>query len=160
MRLISRIGAGAVDDPEYGHFEPDEDGAFAFPDELSDRLHRFHHRREAMWETEDERSRRLNGAELARRRDPETLFSVVASIADAMKQLSSNQSGGAQGAPNPDVAALALQVEALTAQLAALQAQPAAPAEDGDVPDVAVPAETEPVAKSPRIRGKAAPAES
>jgi hypothetical protein len=157
MRLYSRLGAGAVDDPVHGHFEPDEDGGFPLPDELAGRLHKFHHRREAMWETEDERSRRLNGAELARRRDPETLFSVVASIADAMKQLSSNQAGSA---PNPDVADLAAQVKALTEQLAALQAQPPAPAGDDSGPAPAVPAEPEPAAKSPRARGKAAPAES
>lgn len=154
MRLYSRIGAGAVDDPVHGHFEPDENGAFPFPDELSDRLRSFHHRREAMWETEDELSQRLNGAELARRRDPETLFSVVASIADAMKQLSSNQAG----APNPDVAALASQVEALTAQLAATQAQSAPPAEGDGEP--AAPADPEPAAKPARARGKAAAAEN
>jgi hypothetical protein len=156
MRLYSRIGAGAVDDPVHGHFEPDENGAFPFPDELSDRLRAFHHRREAMWETEDELSQRLNGAELARRRDPETLFSVVASIADAMKQLSSNQAGAV---PGPDVTDLAAQVKALTAQIAAIQAQSpvAAAAGDDGVPAAAEPV---PAAKSARPRGKAGPADS
>ena len=39
MRLYSRTGAIAVDDPQYGHIVPADDGGFDLPGPLSDRLH-------------------------------------------------------------------------------------------------------------------------
>ena len=35
MRLYPRGAVGAVDDPEFGHFEPEDDGGFDFPGPLS-----------------------------------------------------------------------------------------------------------------------------
>ncbi|MFD0393338.1 hypothetical protein ACFQ3Z_16020 [Streptomyces nogalater] len=70
MRLYSRMGVTALDDPEYGNFQADETGAFDFPDGVSDRLHGFHYRGKPMWETDIERQNRLINEELERRKDP------------------------------------------------------------------------------------------
>lgn len=121
--LFSRISAGSVRDPEYGDFEPrEEDGAFDFPDELSERLHRVHFRGRAAWETAEERVRRLHGEESDRRRDPESLYTAVSEIAAVTKHLA-----GLQPAPavQPDVTALEAQVAELQAKLAAAEAGPA-----------------------------------
>lgn len=80
MRLYSLTNASGVDDPEYGHIAPEDDGGFDFPDDLSDRLIRVHLRGRKMWETEIERQQRLNLAEQQRLRDPATLY-------DAMERL-------------------------------------------------------------------------
>jgi hypothetical protein len=77
MRLYTRTGATALDDPEYGHFEASPDGGFDFPDDLSDRLHRFHVRGRPSWETDVERQHRLMAEEMERRRDPATLMDAV-----------------------------------------------------------------------------------
>lgn len=128
-RLFSLMNAGAVDDPVYGHFEPDPDhGGFDFPDELSDQLHSTHHRRKPAWETEVERGERLHGEEHARRRDPETLYNAVADIANITKQLAGLRLDGAQGAPDAGVTELSEQVKILTARLAVLEGQPDKPA--------------------------------
>jgi hypothetical protein len=118
-RLYSRMHAGAIDDPEYGHFEPDPDhGGFDLPDELSDRLHSFHHRGKPGWESEIEQDERLHGEESARRRDPETLYNAVAGIAGIAAQLAALQAGGVPDAAKGEVAKLTAEVEALRAQLA------------------------------------------
>lgn len=123
MRLYSRNGAKSVSDPEYGYWGPDADdesrrpdaeGGFDFPDELSDRLVRFHHRGRPLWETEEQRSKRLLGEETARRRDPQTLYNAVEDIASITKQLAGIQLGNAQ---SPDVAAMKAEIEALREQL-------------------------------------------
>jgi hypothetical protein len=77
MRLYTRTGAIALDDPEYGHFDADENGGFDFDDDLSDKLHRFAFRGKPAWETEVERQQRLATEELERRRDPATLQALV-----------------------------------------------------------------------------------
>lgn len=115
-RLHSRMNAGAVDDPEYGHFEPDPDhGGFEFPDEMSDRLAGFHHRGKPVWETEEQRGERLHGEDLARRRDPAMLYDAVGGFSDALNKL--------RAGPDPEVAALTAQVKALTERLAAMEGQ-------------------------------------
>src|SRR5580698_6241400 len=77
-RLFSRMNAGAVDDPQYGHFVPDPaHGGFDLPDELSDRLAGFCHRGKPAWETEEQRGERLHGEDLDRRRDPAMLYDAV-----------------------------------------------------------------------------------
>jgi hypothetical protein len=120
VRLYSRASAGAIDDPAYGHFEPDEDhGGFDLPDELADRLHSMHVRKKPMWETEMERDERLHGEESARRRDPETLYNAVADIANVTKQLAGLQLGAHD---EPQVAKLTAEVETLRKQLAEAQA--------------------------------------
>jgi|ERR1700722_9402801 len=129
MRLYAIRGdVPAVTDPEYGHFTEDKDGGyFDFPDELSDRLSRFAHRRRKIWETQEERDARLHGQELARRRDPESLYTAVSGMAELTKKLAGMQLDGRPAAEDPGVAALAEQVRALTARLAELEGQSASP---------------------------------
>lgn len=86
MRLYSRTGAIALDDPEFGHIEPNEHGGFDFPDDLSDRLHRRHTRGNPDWETEVERAQRLGREEMIRRQDPATLLSVVEQFMQATQK--------------------------------------------------------------------------
>jgi hypothetical protein len=88
-RLFSLADAGAVDDPEFGHYEPEGDGSFDFPDELSGRLHRLRHRGRPAWETEMERMDRRHGEDLARRRDPAMLYDAVGEFSGALKQFAS-----------------------------------------------------------------------
>lgn len=98
-RLYSLADAGAHDDPEFGHFEPDpEHGGFSFPDEVSDRIGRSWCGGRRQWETETERSVRLHGEESARRRDPETLYNAVAEIAKVANMLAALQLGAATAA--------------------------------------------------------------
>lgn len=80
MRLYTRTGATALDHPEHGHFDADENGAFDFPDEVSDGLHSFHAGGKPMWETDVERQHRLMQEELERRKDPATLLDAVEQI--------------------------------------------------------------------------------
>ena len=88
MRLYTRTGAVALDDPEYGHFEAGPDGGFDFPDELSDRLHKFAIRGKPAWETDIERQHRLMAEELERRRDPATLMEAVQQLVNAARTVS------------------------------------------------------------------------
>lgn len=88
MRLYSRTGATALDDPEYGHFDANDDGGFDFPDDLSDRLHGFHAAGRPMWETDVERQQRLIAEELERRKDPATLLDAVQQLVQAAKTVS------------------------------------------------------------------------
>lgn len=83
MRLYTRTGATALDDPEYGHFEADEQGGFDFPDDLSDKLHRFSVRGRPAWESDIERQNRLIAEELERRKDPATLLQAVEQLVAA-----------------------------------------------------------------------------
>jgi hypothetical protein len=86
MRLYSRTGVTALEDPEFGHFDADpETGGFDFPDEVSDRLHSFHMRGQPMWETDVERQQRLITEELDRRKDPATLLSAVEQLVQAAR---------------------------------------------------------------------------
>jgi hypothetical protein len=88
VRVFSRTNAGAIDDPVYGHFEPDPDhGGFDLPDELSDHLLSVHVRKKPAWEDEAGRNDRLHGEERDRRRDPESLYTAVAEIASIAKDL-------------------------------------------------------------------------
>ncbi len=124
MRLYSRTGATAVDDPEFGHFEAAPDGSFDFPDDLSDRLVRFHRRGQPMWETQIDQQARLGSEDLARRRDPATLYSAVDSLVAQFSRLAQGLGGvspaGQQVAagPSPEVAA---ELAQLRQQLAELQ---------------------------------------
>lgn len=85
MRLYSRTGAVAVDDGEYGHFDASQDGGFDFPDDLSDRLHKFGSKAGPDWETDIERQQRLIVEEMERRKDPSTLLSAVEQIVAAAR---------------------------------------------------------------------------
>lgn len=150
-RLYSRMTAAAVDDPEFGHYDVSpEHGGFDFPDELSDRLHRFHHRGTPAWETEDERTRRLHGEEAARRRDPESLYNAVEKIAELA-------AGRGTGAGPGVVGALMARLEAVQARLDELEAKragAATPEGDGSEPDAAAPETPESPPKASRGRAK------
>lgn len=91
MRLYSLTGATALDDPEHGHFEPDGNGGFDFPDDLSDRLHRFHVGGKPAWEDDVERQNRLIQEELERRKDPATLLGAVEQLVRAASGLQGGQ---------------------------------------------------------------------
>jgi MoxR-like ATPase len=80
MLLYSRTGATALDDPEYGRFNRQDDGSFDLPDDLADRLLRFHHRGRPLWETEIDRGHRIASEDLEKRRDPANLLDAVQQI--------------------------------------------------------------------------------
>ena len=82
MILYSRAGASVVRH-EGVTYKPGPDGGFAFPDHVSDRLHRFAVRGVKQWETAVERQGRIMSEELDRRRDPAELYDAVAKIVAA-----------------------------------------------------------------------------
>lgn len=88
MRLYTRTGAIALDDPEYGHFDADENGGFDFDDELSDRLHQFARRGAPMWETDIERQHRMVAEEMEKAKDPATLLAAVQQLVQAAQAVS------------------------------------------------------------------------
>ncbi|WP_019059943.1 hypothetical protein [Streptomyces prunicolor] len=96
MRLYTLTGASALDDPDYGHFEADDQGGFDFPNEVSDKLHRFHVDGRPAWETDIERQSRLMAEELERRKDPATLLEAVEMLVAA-----ASGKAAAQVAPAP-----------------------------------------------------------
>ncbi|MFI5880799.1 hypothetical protein [Streptomyces sp. NPDC051554] len=109
MRLYTLTGATALDDPQYGSYTADEQGAFDFPNELSDRLHRFHFGGKPVWEDDIERQERLLNEELERRQDPATLLSAVERLEAAAKAMApqetsppSGDDGGDGTAEEPD----------------------------------------------------------
>lgn len=85
MRLYSRTGAVALEDPEYGRFEAKKDGTFDLPDELAERELSFHDRGRPRWETEIDRQRRITSDDLDRSRDPAALLEAVQQILAAAK---------------------------------------------------------------------------
>lgn len=95
MLLYSLTGATALNDPEYGHFEPGPDGGFEVADDLADRLVRFHHRGRPLWETQIDRGRRVAAEDLERRRDPANLLEAVQQIL-AAAQLATTVTAQAQ----------------------------------------------------------------
>lgn len=131
MRLYSQVGATAHDDPDYGHFEPDdEDGGFPFPDEVSDLIGGFAVKGRKLWETEAERADRLHGQEMARRRDPASMLAAMEQNAELTRQLT----------------------ELTTALAKAQLAQSPAPA---GAPAVPAEPEVKPEPKAPAKRGSA-----
>ena len=93
MRLHSRTGATSVHH-EGVRYEPGPDGAFAFPDHVSDYLYPFAVKGERLWETDIDRQRRLIAEEAARRQDPATLLAAV-------EQLVAQAEGRAEPRPEP-----------------------------------------------------------
>lgn len=83
MRLYSLTGASALDDPEYGRFEAEDDGGFELPDDLAERLHKFHLAGRPAWEDQIEQQARLMEEELERRKDPATLLQAVEQLVQA-----------------------------------------------------------------------------
>lgn len=87
MRLYSRTGATSV--THEGHtYEPDENGAFDFPEALGQQQHSFHVGGQPLWEDEIERQRRLMNEELERRKDPATLLDAVNKLVAAASEAS------------------------------------------------------------------------
>jgi hypothetical protein len=130
MRLYTLTGAAQVADPEFGSFTADVNGAFDFPEELSDRLHGFHLGGKPAWETDAERVARVAAEELEKFRDPATLLAEV------------RRMGESQGA----IAAVLAKVLGLApAQAAAAEAPAETAAADpapGDTPPAEAPAKT------------------
>ncbi len=85
MRLYTLTGATQVDDPQYGKFTAGPDGAFDFPNEMSDKMHGFHVGGAQAWETDAERTKRLEVEELERLRDPATLATLIQSMAQSRR---------------------------------------------------------------------------
>jgi len=144
-RLYSRIGAIAHEDPEYGRFEPDGDGGFTFPDDLSDRLLRQHVRKKRMWEDEEMRAERMHQEAEQRHRDPAVLYAAVSELVQLSKQ--------AHGAGAP--ADLAAELAELRRELAELRAaaspaagQPGDAAGDAEPADKPAPRRKAPADKS------------
>jgi len=98
MRLYTRTGATALDDPEYGHFDADEQGGFDVPEEFGERLRRFHAGKQPLWETDIERQNRLMQEELDRRQDPATLLSAVEQLVAAARSVSTGPASEAKPA--------------------------------------------------------------
>lgn len=87
MRLYSRNGATSV--THEGHtYEPDDSGAFDFPEALGQQQHSFHVNGRPLWETEIERNNRLMNEELERRKDPATLLDAVNKLVAAASSAS------------------------------------------------------------------------
>jgi hypothetical protein len=77
MRLYALTGAVALDDPEFGHLEADEQGGFAMPGPLSDRLHRFHVNGAPLWESDAERHLRGVAEDRAHAQDPAVMLGLM-----------------------------------------------------------------------------------
>lgn len=120
-RLYSLADAIAHDDPEYGHFVRKDDGGFAFPDDLSDTLLRFHVRGRPLWEDQIQRQQRVASEDLARQRDPAYLAGLVAQLV----------ASGPQATSEADMKAIV--AKAVAEALAAVQA-PAGEAAAAEAP--------------------------
>ena len=88
MRLFSRTGAAM-----FGHggktYEPADDGAFEFPEDLANELVTYHVNGQPLWETDLARRQRLVAEEMERRKDPATLLSAVEQILAAAQKTQS-----------------------------------------------------------------------
>lgn len=96
MRLYTKTGATQVDDPEYGTFTPDKNGAYEFPDAMAVKLHG-----RPGWETEEARTARIASEELDRLRDPATLLAELRKMGEgqgALTQLMAHALGMAPAA--------------------------------------------------------------
>lgn len=82
MRLYSLAGATGVDHDGV-HYEAAGDGGFDFPPGLQEHLHGVAVAGQKQWETAIERQHRIAAEELARMRDPATLYEAVAKIVAA-----------------------------------------------------------------------------
>lgn len=100
MRLYSRTGAVALDDPDHGHFDADDQGGFDFPEPLSERLRRFHAPSGPLWESEAERQQRLVGEERARSQDPGVMLALMQRLV-AATETKTPQDDGADTKPAP-----------------------------------------------------------
>lgn len=131
MRLYTTTGAAQVDDPEYGTFTADANGAFdGLPDEMYAKLHG-----RPGWENDAERERRITTEELDRFRDPAELLKAV-------KELGANQG----------VLASAIATALGLTQQPAAKAEVPAPVQDAVPASPAV--ASEPAAEAPKDEGE------
>lgn len=145
MRLYTTTGATEVNDPTYGTFKVGPDGAFDFPNELSDKLHGFHINKVAAWETDAERVKRVTDEQLQSVRDPAALYSAVREMSETQKGLSIGQNvllaavvkalgidipGVAPAVAPPATVAPVAQPEAPAPTVKAAEAPPVEPAEE------------------------------
>lgn len=84
MKLYTRTGAATVTDEQFGTFEAGPDGGFDLPDPLAARLHIVHLGGKRAWEDEGQRHARLVEEELARRKDPASLFDAVQALTEQL----------------------------------------------------------------------------
>ncbi len=84
MRLYP-YPAGTTTHVDHGgvRYEPQPDGGFDFPPDLTGLLHSAHANKQPLWETSIERQRRLIQEEAARRADPATLLDAVEKLVRA-----------------------------------------------------------------------------
>ena len=142
MRLYTTTGAAQVDDPEFGTFKADANGAF---DGLPDAMYAKLHGRPG-WENDPERELRVTKEELDRFRDPAELLKAV-------KELGANQGMLATALAS----ALGLVPAQATPEPAAATTAPApAPA----APPASVPTVTADAKPTARKAAKAATADS
>ncbi len=140
MRLYSQVGADSHVTPDGTRYTPDKAGGFDFPDEVSDAVGGFAVKGKRLWETEEDRADRMHGMEMARRRDPASMLTVMEENAALVRQLTELTAAlaaaqlGKQAVPVPAVV-------------------PAAPA-PGDEPE---PAPAVKPARAPKTAAKTAP---
>lgn len=161
MRLYTTTGAAQVDDPEYGTFKADANGAF---DGLPDAMYAKLHGRPG-WENDPERELRITKEELDRFRDPAELLKAVKELGANQGVLASaiatalgltQQSAAATGASVP--------VQDATPTGSMDGAEVAAEAQNGEgAPSISesepeVPAETAATVKATSGRGRGAKA--
>jgi hypothetical protein len=110
MRLYNTEGATQVDDPDFGTFKPDANGAFdGLPDPMYAKLHG-----RPGWENEAERAARLAAEQMEKLRDPATMLAelqkmtagqgALASLLATALGVGQAQSADAPTAPAPAVA--------------------------------------------------------
>lgn len=80
MRIYTLNGTGAISDEEHGQFEVAADGSVEVPHALGERLCAIHIGGKPAWETEGERSARLEREHEEHRRDPATLLAAVEAL--------------------------------------------------------------------------------
>jgi protein involved in polysaccharide export with SLBB domain len=77
MKLYTLTNADEVSSPDHGTFKVKSDGSVIVPDELGRFLHAINIQGSKAWETEDERSRRLQAEADAEKASPEYLAKLV-----------------------------------------------------------------------------------
>lgn len=165
MRLYTTTGASQVDDPEFGTFKADANGAF---DGLPDAMYAKLHGRPG-WENDPERELRITREELDRFRDPAELLKAVKELGANQGVLASaiasalgltQQSAASTEAPPPvqnAVPAPQAVASESAAEVPDAEGDPSAGSAESstDEPKLQVPAETAAPAKTTASRGRA-----
>jgi hypothetical protein len=116
MRLYNTAGATQVDDPEFGTFKPDANGAFdGLPDPMYAKLHG-----RPGWESEAERAARLTAEQMEKLRDPATMLAELQKMTASQGELTSILANAFAAAQAPAAAAEA-QVTPPTPEVTAVE---------------------------------------